>query len=396
MAQIITGFNGWVPILGDDADTAAQGGSAMQFQSLTNGSTPQQVADAYREWIGQNGGDTLANRNTAAQYLTNLGFSPENIGSTYNLYKDTFNTPAATTATGGAATSAAPSAGSHTVTPYARTPIEPPPMPEFSMPDKPVMQSYTASPYLGQMADSITSQVNENLQRNVLPGINSGAMAAGQYGGSRQGVVQANALNDSNRQLSNALTGMYYGDFNNSMNRNLQQYQSDLNYNLGFGGLQNQYNIAKMNNALGYAQLNNQFDIASLNRGENARQFDAGFGLQQDQFGLNSAMALQNAFNNNANLGLNFASNIYNQPLGYYNQFANAANSFAGQGGVSNQSMPSNPLTGAYGGAVLGNQIYRAWGGGSPNATGGANTLGFGTGSGYGNQDFATAGWFVG
>lgn len=83
------------------------------------------------------------------------------------------------------------------------------------------------NPYLDQMGDAITGQVTDNLQRNILPGIASSAMQAGGFGGSRQGVVEANALNDANQGLSNALTGMRFGDYNNTMQRQLQKYGMD-------------------------------------------------------------------------------------------------------------------------------------------------------------------------
>jgi hypothetical protein len=41
---------------------------------------------------------------------------------------------------------------------------------------------------------------------------------------------------------------------------------------------------------------------------------------------------------------------------------------------------------GALGGAQLGSRIGQMWGG-SPNAAGGSNTSGWGSGSGFGNQD---------
>src|SRR5574343_1806986 len=44
------------------------------------------------------------------------------------------------------------------------------------------------NPYLGAQANAITQQATQNLQNNIMPGINSGAVAAGGYGGSRQGI----------------------------------------------------------------------------------------------------------------------------------------------------------------------------------------------------------------
>lgn len=93
------------------------------------------------------------------------------------------------------------------------------------------------NPYLDQMSQAVTTQVNDNLNRNILPQIASGAMAAGGFGGSRQGVVEANALKDANQGLANSLTSMRYGDYNNQMNRQLQKYQGDQGFYTAQRGL---------------------------------------------------------------------------------------------------------------------------------------------------------------
>ena len=86
------------------------------------------------------------------------------------------------------------------------------------------------------MGTVLTNRVNDNLQRNILPSIRGGAIAAGGVGGSRQGVIEANALNDANRQISDSLTGINFQDFTNSMNRNLAQYgQNQAFYNANRG-----------------------------------------------------------------------------------------------------------------------------------------------------------------
>jgi hypothetical protein len=100
--------------------------------------------------------------------------------------------------------------------------------------------SYSANPYLGQMAQGITTQLDNNLQRNLLPGIRSGAVANGQVGSSREGIAQGLAMGDTQNALSGALGNLYGTDYTNQMNRNLQQYGMDQNYALGQGGLDNQ------------------------------------------------------------------------------------------------------------------------------------------------------------
>ena len=92
---------------------------------------------------------------------------------------------------------------------------------------------YQKNPYLDSMASNITNQVNDNWSRNIAPSIRSGAMQAGGFGGSRQGVVEANALKDINGGLTNSLTNLYGQDYQTSMGRNLQRYQGDQSYDLG-------------------------------------------------------------------------------------------------------------------------------------------------------------------
>ena len=49
----------------------------------------------------------------------------------------------------------------------------------------------------------------------------------------------------------------------------------------------------------------------------------------------------------------------------------------------------SDVAMGALGGAQLGSRLANMWGG-SANAAGGSNSQGWGTGSGYGNQDYGS------
>ena len=86
------------------------------------------------------------------------------------------------------------------------------------------VNQYNQNPYLQQMGTVLTNRVTDNLSRNIMPSIRSNAVMAGGFGGSRQGVVEANAMRDANQTISDALTGAYFQDFTNQMNRNLQQY----------------------------------------------------------------------------------------------------------------------------------------------------------------------------
>ena len=77
------------------------------------------------------------------------------------------------------------------------------------------------NPYLEGMAGGMIGQANRNFQTQTLPALRSGAMQAGGYGGSRQGVMEANATNDFNNSLNTNLANLYGTDWTNQQNRNL-------------------------------------------------------------------------------------------------------------------------------------------------------------------------------
>lgn len=134
------------------------------------------------------------------------------------------------------------------------------------------VNQYQQNPYLAQMGDVLKSRITDNLNRNILPGIRSSAIAAGGFGGSRQGVIEANALNDANRGISDALTGVNFQDFTNQMNRNLAQYGQ----NQGFYTNQRGQDLSQT--ALG-ANLFQQGNQGWLSQGQGIN----GLGTQQQQ-----------------------------------------------------------------------------------------------------------------
>lgn len=208
-----------------------------------------------------------------------------------------------------------------------------------------------SNPYLSQMGDVLTSQMTQNFNRRVMPQISQQMMATGGYGGSRQGVIEANAMNDLNGQIGGALTNLYG-----------QGYNTDRQYDLGL-----------RNNDLGFAGLDAQ--IAQNN-------------FNNQLTGANFGLGMYDRLQQGNQTGINAGTNIQNTPMNYWSQFANQYNGI-GQGYGSttgSTSQQGNPVMGALGGAQLGSRLGSMWGG-SPNAAGGSNTTGWGTGSGYGNQD---------
>lgn len=193
------------------------------------------------------------------------------------------------------------------VNPYQRTqtPLTMPASttaPNLGMGDRSASQNLNAyntqNPYLAQMGGVIAGQVNDNLMRNVMPQIRGGAIAAGGMGSARQGVLEANALKDANKELSNSLASMYYGDYNNAMNRNLQRYQTDVGYDLGAGQLalgnktaDNTYNLGLGNLALGNRQADQSYDLGRSQLANQATQNQNTLNLGMGQLALGNRQA---------------------------------------------------------------------------------------------------------
>ena len=274
------------------------------YAGLSNNSSASDIASAYRQWSSSNGGDTTDNQRAAESYLQSLGIGSGAINDAYNAYK---------------------------------APQQPQQQPSQNLG---IGGSYNPqqNPYLGQMGRDIGSQMFDNWSRTQMPSIRSGAMAAGGFGGSRQGVVEANGMNDMNRQYGQALTSMYGNDWSQQQGRNLQQQ-----------GLNNSYDLGLRSSDLGFANLD-----ANINQNNFGNQ------MQAANFGL----GVYNTLNNQTQQGINAGTNIQNTPLDYQKYFTNSANG-VGSGystGTTSQTNQGNPWLGALGGAQIGNQIQKNWG----------------------------------
>lgn len=190
------------------------------------------------------------------------------------------------------------------------------------------MSSTTTSgqnPYSQTLADMLANTMTNNWQRRIAPQIASNAAAVGGYGGSRQGVAEANSANDLNLGIGNALA--------NLMSNN---YNSSLNYDLGMAG-----------NALGYANLDRAINNDNLS-----------WQMQ----GANLGMTVQDRLLALSQLGLTNGTNIQNTPLNYWQQILNSVNGVGqGYGSTTQSGGGGNPLLGALGGAQLGSQAANWW-----------------------------------
>ena len=392
----------------------------MKFQNLTGSSNPLDIQAAYQEWAAANGGDTESNRGQAQGYLSNLGLGQGTINDAYTMYKSQLPGAAqpaaqATAPTGQAYTrlnnnsSAADIAGAYKDwsggrggdTQANRTEAQnylsgigigsgaandaysaykgpqqqqQPPQQQQNLGMGGGGYNPGQNPYLRQMGVDVGNQMFDQWSRNTLPSIRSGAMAAGGFGGSRQGVVEANGINDKQRNYGQALTSMYGNDWSQQQGRNLQQQGLNNSYDLGLKSndlqnrsVNNSYDLGLKSNDLQNRSVNNSYDLGLRSNDLGFSNLDAN--INQNNFGnqmqaANFGMGVYNTLNGQTQAGIQAGTNIQNTPLDYQKYFTNSANGVGSGYGTSSTSQTNqgNPWLGALGGAQIGNQIQKNWG----------------------------------
>lgn len=188
------------------------------------------------------------------------------------------------------------------------------------------------NPFLNAQAGNITRNVTENLFENVLPGIRSGAQAVGGYGGSRQGIAEGLAIGKTNAGLSDTLSNLYGGAYENAQNR----MQGAANTLGGYSVGQGQFNAN-----LGMQQNQQGMQAANQALGNRA----TGLGMMQGSYnfgqgGLNDAFNMQNTINN--------------YPWQQMGRYQSVVQPLAGMGGSESSPYYRNPLGEALGGAMSG------------------------------------------
>lgn len=260
-----------------------------------------------------------------------------------------------------------------------------------------------ANPYLTNALGSAVAQTNasyaknqtdltNNLQRSVLPGIRSGAVAAGGYGGSRQGIAEGNALSDYTNQLNSSnlqlglansanTTGAQATAYNQGQDRSLSALQ-------GLSG--QQYATAQQNSA-----QQQQANLANANSFNQAAQFNLG-NMQQTNLANAQLQANTNQLNSSnsiagigalggvLNTAYNGAQNQDNAQINRATQVNGLLSPYLTSGGTQTSSTPyySNTAGNVLGGATAGLGLYNQLSGsGSNKSTGTLSSL-FGNSSG--------------
>lgn len=235
------------------------------------------------------------------------------------------------------------------------------------------------NPYLSSMHQAYVNDsmrgygdAVQKLNQETMPGINNDAFAAGQYGGSRQGVAQGLAMQQLERNArdlgieamdsGNQLYGNAYSqaqqnmmgtanNLNSLAAQNSQFNAGQLTQNSQFNAnnqLQNQqFNASQGNNMAQYNagnQLNNQqFDTSQFN---NMAQYNAGNQLNNQQFNAGAANSL-NLANSAGQAGASqFSAGEANQMNQFNAEAANQANQFNASNSLNNNQFNSSNLMG--------------------------------------------------
>lgn len=319
-----------------------QGGFFGQYQNLLGQpSGVNQAAGAAGNFAGANAGQMLNNQYAA-----------------YNALQQGYQEPAIQAAQAKAAQVNAPSQNNLNLSPAYQNFIY------GNAAENPYLTSAldASSNQSRQAFNTLQGDITNNLQRSILPGIRSNSIAAGQYGGSRQGIAEGLALSDANRQAQNAAqqigladiaarTGAQAGAFESGQNRALSATQ-------GLGG--QQYGTAIQN-----AQFQQQTELANAAARQAADMANVNALLQTR--GQNSANMLAGAQGTGSLL--NQATNLGNADINRLGQLGGILAPFTGVGstttttGANSSPLYSNPTANALGGATAALGLYNQFGG---------------------------------
>jgi hypothetical protein len=237
-----------------------------------------------------------------------------------------------------------------------------------------------ANPYLQKSLQSAVDLTNasyqqnqndltNNLMRNVLPSLRSGAIAAGQYGGSRQGIAEGNALSDYTKQLTNSNLQLGLANSANTTGQQANAYNMDSDRALAATqGLSGQQYATAMQNA----------------NTKNAAEFMNVGNVQQNNLANQGAQLQTNAQNNSAALGgagllgglsgsaYGTATNNQNYGINRATQVNGLLTPYLGANSSSTSTQPlyQNTAGNVLGGALMGSQL-----GGLLGGSGGASSL---------------------
>lgn len=351
-------------LYGDGTD--ANKGLLSQYQGYLN--QPQSAGSAAfggqaQQWLGNNGGNTLNQLQAGAGNLLNSNYAAPQAGA------QGINIPSAMKAS---SVNAPSQNGLDLSGAY----------------DKVINGNAGANPYLTNALQAGVDQTNtafaknqtdltNNLQRNILPGISSNAVLAGQYGGTRQGIAQGNAISDFTNQMNSSNTAMGQANSANTLGAQAQAFNQGQDRSLaamqGLSG--QQYGVASQNAALSQAARTQNQNVEL-----NATQFNAGQQQQSNQFnasqqGQTNALNSQNHQAGLAGMGgllsnaSGYATNQDNSGINRATQVNGLLSPYLSLGGSTSSPIYQNTGANLLGGAAAGLGLYEKFNNASNSTT---------------------------
>jgi hypothetical protein len=225
-----------------------------------------------------------------------------------------------------------------------------------------------------QFAKNQTDMTN-NLMRNVMPSIRSNSVLAGQYGGSRQGIAEGNAISDFTNQLNNSNTQIGLANSANTTGQLASDYQQGQARALaaaqGLSGQQYTTSLQDNNtkNAAEFMNVGNTYDLSKFNAGTTNQVNSANTASRISGIGLLNGMTTQagNTVNAQNNYDLTRAQGV-----------TSLLAPFIGVNGSSTTTQPvyqntaGNIIGGATAGLGLYNQYKQATAGGNGTGSSGS------------------------
>lgn len=180
------------------------------------------------------------------------------------------------------------------------TPVSSDPRPagtSYAMPTRTVA-SYSPSPELMDQIGNVGDTISRQFAEQILPQVRSGFIQNGTYGSAKTGVAEGLAAGRAGEAFDRAATDLLAGDYQQQSNRNLQQYGTELGYDINRGNLD-----------LGFTRAGNDFSLGE-------RGLDLGF-LNSDR---NYDIQQQQTDNQRYGMDLNYDLGSTGQQLGFYTQ----------------------------------------------------------------------------
>lgn len=212
---------------------------------------------------------------------------------------------------------------------------------------------------LDPVVNNAMRRLGESYGEQVMPAIRSGAEAAGQYGGSRQGIAEGLASRGLAYSMGDLADNLY--------NQAYQQAQQNM-----YGTANNMAGLG-LSNAQGNANRDLAAQTANAQNQLATQQFNANLGLQNNSQSIANSQAIMN----NRAQGMNFLNtgnsmqdhlyqtlqNVYNTPNGYnwgnlsnYSAVVQPGSAFKTT--TTNNPYFTNPIGNALGLGLGGMQLY--------------------------------------